>query len=98
MAWENKTEIRYEWVDGPLVEISPETDRNNLIALYLLVEFLKFFPFELIRHKDTEIALTGARYQLRLPDLMILTEELLAVIGRRRATITPRDATTRFSG
>jgi hypothetical protein len=41
-------------VDGELVEMPPESDRNNLISLYLFAEFLKFFPLQLICHKDTE--------------------------------------------
>lgn len=64
------------------------SDRNNIIALYLLAEFLKLIPIRLIRHKDTEIVVTGNRTRVRMPDLLILTEELLASIGGRRATIT----------
>lgn len=50
------------------------SDRNNLIALYLLAEFLKLIPIRLIRHKDTEIVVTGNRTRVRMPDLLILTE------------------------
>jgi Uma2 family endonuclease len=89
LAYDNGTDSRYELVDGELVEIPPETDRNNLITLYLLSEFLKLVPLRLIRHKDTELVVTGNRIRVRLPDLMILTGELLAAIGGRRATITP---------
>ncbi len=88
LAYDDGTDNRYELVDGKLVVMPPETDRNNLIALYLLAEFLKLVPIQLIRHKDTEIVVTGNRTRVRLPDLMILTEELLAAIGGRRATIT----------
>lgn len=89
LAYDDGTDNRYELVDGKLIVMPPETDRNNLIALYLLSEFLKLVPIKLIRHKDTEIVVTGNRTRVRLPDLMILTEELLAAIGGRRATITP---------
>jgi Uma2 family endonuclease len=89
LTYDDGTETRYELVDGELVEMPPETDRNNLISIYLLSEFLKQVPLELIRHKDTEIVVTGNRTRVRLPDLMILTEELLAAIGGGRATITP---------
>ncbi len=89
LAYDDGTDNRYELVDGKLILMPPETDRNNLIALYLLAEFLKLVPIQLIRHKDTEIVVTGNRTRVRLPDLMILTEELLAAIGGRRATITP---------
>ena len=64
------------------------SDRNNLISLYLLSEFLKLVPIKLICHKDTEIVVTGNRTRVRMPDLLILTEESLAAIGGRRATIT----------
>ena len=88
LTYEDGTDRRYELVDGELIEMPPETDRNNLISLYLLSEFLKLVPLHLIRHKDTEIVVTGNRPRVRLPDLMILTEELFAAIGGGRATIT----------
>jgi Uma2 family endonuclease len=89
LAYDDGTDNRYELEDGKLVIMPPESDRNNLIALCLLAEFLKLVPIQLIRHKDTEIVVTGNRTRVRMPDLMILTEELLAAIGGRRATITP---------
>jgi Uma2 family endonuclease len=88
LLYDDDTENRYELVDGKLIVMPPESDRNNLIALYLLSEFLKLIPIRLIRHKDTEIVVTGNRTRVRMPDLLILTEELLAAIGGRRATIT----------
>lgn len=88
LAHDNGTDIRYELVDGELVEMPPETDKNNLISIYLLSVFLQFVPIKLIRHKDTEIVVTGNRTRVRLPDLMILTAELLVAIGGGRATIT----------
>ena len=88
LLYDDGTDNRYELVDGKLVVMPPESDRNNRIALYLLTEFLKLVPIRLIRHKDTEIVVTGSRARVRMPDLLILTEELLAAIGGRRATIT----------
>ncbi|MFN6565234.1 MAG: Uma2 family endonuclease [Nostoc sp. ChiSLP01] len=89
LAYDNGTDTKYELVDGELVEMPPESDRNNLISLYLLSQFLKFIPIQLIRHKDTELVVIGNRTRVRLPDLMILTQELLEAIAGRRATITP---------
>ncbi|MEG3438868.1 Uma2 family endonuclease [Pannus brasiliensis CCIBt3594] len=89
LQYDDGTDTRYELIDGELVKMPPETDRNNLISLYLLTRFLEFVPFKLIRHKDTEIVVTGNRTSVRVPDLMILTEELVAAIGGKRATITP---------
>ena len=88
LAYADGTDTKYELVDGELVEMPPESDRNNLISLFLLAEFLKLIPIQLIRHKDTEIVVTGSRTRVQLPDLIILTEELLAALGGGRATIT----------
>jgi Uma2 family endonuclease len=88
LAYDDGEEMRCELVDGELVEMPPETDKNNLISLYLLTEFLKLIPIRLIRHKDIEIVVTGNRVRVRLPDLLILTEELFTALSGKRATIT----------
>ena len=88
LTYDDGTDNRYELIDGKLTLMPPESDLHNLIALFLLSEFIKLVPFQLIRHKDTEIVVTGNRTRVRIPDLMILTEDLLAAIGGRRATIT----------
>jgi Uma2 family endonuclease len=80
LAYDDGTDARYELVDGELFKMPPESDRNNLISLYLLSEFLKFVPIQLIRHKDTELVVIGNRTRVRLPDLMILTQELLEAL------------------
>jgi len=89
LAYDDGTDAQYELVDGELVKMPPESDRNNLISLYLLSQFLKFVPIQLIRHKDTELVVIGNRTRVRLPDLMILTQELYDAIAGGRATITP---------
>ena len=96
LVYDDGTDVRYELVDGELVEMPPESDRNNLISLYLLSQFLKFVPIQLIRHKDTELVVIGNRTRVRLPDLMILTQELLEAMSTTgyayaggRPTITP---------
>lgn len=88
LQYDDGTDTRYELIDGELVKMPPETTRNNRIALYLLAKFLEFFPLRLICHKDTEIVVTGNRTSVRVPDLMILTEELVTALDGKRATIT----------
>lgn len=86
-AFDDGTERRYEFMDGELIEMPPESDLNNRIALYLLSIFLTVVPIGLIRHKDTELVVSGGR--VRLPDLMILSEELAGALqGSRRSTVT----------
>ena len=87
LAYDDGTETRYELVDGELIAMPTESPINNRIAIYLLTEFAKIISFKLICHKDTELVVSSNR--VSLPDLMILSEELLTQIGGKRATITP---------
>ncbi len=76
-----------EFVDGDVIEMPPESSLNVLISLFLLAQFLQVVPIQQIRHKDTEIII-GAR--VRIPDLLVLTEELAAILQpAQRSTITP---------
>jgi Uma2 family endonuclease len=89
LAHDDGTDTRHELVDGALVAMPPETRRNNLISLFLLSVFVRLVPIAFVCHKDTEVVVTGSRTRVRLPDLMVLGEELLAALGGGRATITP---------
>lgn len=89
LAFDDGTDTRYELVDGELVEMPPESQRNNNVASFLLFELTKYFSFTLLAHKDTEIEVMGRRSRCRLPDLIVHTEESkAALIGKTRATIT----------
>ena len=72
LSYDEQTETNYEFVAGELVAMPPESPKNSLISLYLLTQFLRFVPLNQIRHKDTEIVVSGTQVQTRLPDLMIL--------------------------
>jgi len=82
------TDTQYELVAGELVELPPESRLNSQISLFLALELAKLVPVDRLCHKDTEIEVTGAQAQVRLPDLMILSEALAAMLGDRRGTIT----------
>lgn len=43
---------------------------------------------EKLCYKDTEIEVTGAMAQTRLPDLIVLSDELVKALGNQRGTIT----------
>jgi Uma2 family endonuclease len=88
LDYDDGSETRYELVAGVLVEMPSESDLNNLIALFLLTQFLRLVPFQQIRHK-TEIVVTGSRATVRLPDLIVLTEAgVEALHGAKRSLIT----------
>jgi Uma2 family endonuclease len=88
LNYDDGTDTHYELVAGELIAMPPESRENSLIALFLLAEFLKLLPVNQLCHKDTEIEVTGAQAQVRLPDLMVLSEALVAMLGNRRGTIT----------
>lgn len=89
LNYDDGTDKRYELVAGELVEMPPESWDNSLIAKFLLTHFLQQVPFRQICYKDTEIVVSGSRATTRLPDLMILTEELADLMAeQRRGTIT----------
>ena len=88
LAHDDGTDDRYELVDGELVKMPPEDRINSKIALFLLARLLEVFPEDQLCYKDTEIEVSGALAKTRLPDLMLLSEELAAILGDGRGTIT----------
>ena len=82
------TDTQYELVAGELVAMPPESPKNVQIALFLLSQLLKFVPINRLSNK-AEIVVSGSRSTTRIPDLMVLTDELAATLqGATRSTIT----------
>lgn len=89
LAYQDGTDTRYELVNGELVEMPSESDLNNLIAIFLIAQFLQFVPLAYLR-RGTEIAVSGYRSTARIPDLMVLTEESVAALsGASRSILLP---------
>ena len=89
LDYDDGTDTRYELVNGELAEVPSESDLNNLIAVYLLAEFLRFIPVRLLR-RGTEVVVNGYRTTTRIPDLMVLTEDLAtALTGAKRSVVMP---------
>jgi Uma2 family endonuclease len=88
LNYDDDTDKRYEFMDGELVEVPPESPLNSHIARFLFVLLAQVLPEEQICYKDTELAVSGSQIQVRLPDLMVLSPELAALLGAsNRATI-----------
>ena len=89
LDYDDGTDTRYELVNGELAEVPSESDLNNLIAVYLLAEFLRFMPVRLLR-RGTEVVVNGYRTTTRIPDLIVLTEDLSAALtGSKRSVVMP---------
>ncbi|MBE9102860.1 Uma2 family endonuclease [Vacuolonema iberomarrocanum] len=88
LNYDDGTDQHYELVDGELVEMPPASPLNSHIARFLFLQLARILPEEQICYKDTEIAVSGTQVQVRLPDLMVLSPELAAILGAsKRATI-----------
>ncbi|NJN29499.1 MAG: Uma2 family endonuclease [Synechococcales cyanobacterium RM1_1_8] len=82
------SERTYELVNGELVEMSPESEQNRRIAMFLVAYFLQLgISFQQLTLK-TEMVVSGARATTRYPDLMVLSEDLVeALSGAKRSTV-----------
>ncbi|MDJ0707696.1 MAG: Uma2 family endonuclease [Leptolyngbyaceae cyanobacterium MO_188.B28] len=78
LNYDDGSDHRYELVSGELVRMPPESPRNARIALFLLSQLLRIVSLERLSHKDLDIVVSGSRATTRLPDLMVLSEELAA--------------------
>ena len=88
LKYDDRTDSQYELVAGELVAMPPESPKNVQISLFLLVNFLKFVPVNRLSNK-VEIVVAGSRATTRIPDLVVLTDELVkALEGATRSTIT----------
>ena len=88
LARDNDAEQHYELAAGNPIEMPPESPQNAEIAIKLLLIFARFVSARLLRCKDTEIVVSGSRATVRLPDLMVLTEDLANdLYSNNRSTI-----------
>lgn len=88
LNFEDGTETQYELVNGELFEVPPESDLNQRIVSFLFAYFLQQgFPHASLRTK-AEIVVSGSRVTVRVPDLMVLSEELASALkGASRSTV-----------
>ena len=88
LNFDDGTETRYELENGELIVMPPESELNCRIAIFLLIYFAqRGIPSHRLTMK-AEIVVNSSRVGTRLPDLMVLSEELATALeGSRRATI-----------
>jgi len=89
LDYDNGTDTSYELEDGVLLEMPTESTQNCDVAMRILVELLKHFPYYLVRYKDIELAVLGRRATCRRPDILVHTPESAAALeGATRSLIT----------
>lgn len=90
LNYDDGTDTQYELVNGELIAMPPESDLNQRIASLLFAFFLKQgIPSYRVRI-GTEIVVNGTRATVRLPDLVVLSEDLATALeGASRSTVMP---------
>lgn len=81
-------EILYELEDGKLIPMPAESEINRRIAMFLTIYFSKLGipPYRLTM--KTEMATSGTRVSVRVPDLILLSEEgAIALDGATRSLV-----------
>ncbi len=88
LNYDDGTDACYELEDGRLLFMPSESDINQRIAMFLLAHCLqRGIPFYRLRMK-TEVVVMGGRATVRVPDLLVFTEELAQVMtGATRSIV-----------
>jgi Uma2 family endonuclease len=88
LEYDDGTDQLYELENGELLEMPPESFQNQQIAIFLLAHFLEIgIPSSWLKMK-VEIVVLGGRATARVPDLMVLSEELERELrSTNRATV-----------
>ncbi len=88
LNYDDGTDACYELEDGRLLFMPSESEINQRIAMFLLTYCLqRGIPFYRLRMK-TEVLVMGGRTTVRVPDLVVFTEELAQVMtGATRSIV-----------
>ena len=88
LAYDDGTDNLYKLENGELISMPSESEINRRIAMFLLIYFSQQgIPSYRLTMK-TEIAVSGSRVSVRLPDLLVLSEELATVLeGASRSIV-----------
>jgi Uma2 family endonuclease len=88
LDYDDGTDTLHELENGELIAMPAESEINRRIAMFLLIHFSKLgIPFYRLTMK-TEMAVSGARVSVRVPDLIVLSEEgATAIEGTSRSLV-----------
>ncbi|MGK7924442.1 MAG: Uma2 family endonuclease [Spirulina sp.] len=88
LNYDDGTDAIYELEDGRLLLMPSESEINRRIASFLFVYFAQLgIPFSRLTMK-TEVAVSGSRTTVRVPDLLVMTEELARMMeGASRSIV-----------
>ena len=91
LAYDDGTENLYELENGELISMPSESEINRRIGSFLFALFLGMgIPSYRLRI-GTELAVSGARVSVRVPDLLLLSEELATELEGATRSIVMMD-------
>ncbi len=91
LAYDDGTDNSYELENGELINMPAESDVNQRIASFLFAFFLGLgIPSYRLRI-GIEVAVSGSRVSVRIPDLLVLSEELAAEMNGATRSIVLMD-------
>ncbi len=88
LNYDDGTDTLYELENGELIPMSSESDINQRIAMFLVAYFLKCGIASYRLRMKAEIAVNSRLVGVRVPDLVVYSEELAEVMqGARRSLV-----------
>ena len=89
LEFDDGTDFMYELENGELIQMASESEINQRIAVFLLIYFSQLgIPASRLRMKS-EIAVNSRMVGVRVPDLVIFSEELAAMMqGAKRSLVS----------
>ncbi len=91
LAYDDGTDNLYELENGELIAMPAKSDVNQRIASFLFAYFLGLdIPSYRLRI-GTEVAVSGSRVSVRIPYLLVLSEELAAEMNGATRSIVLMD-------
>jgi Uma2 family endonuclease len=76
LAYDDGTDHRYELENGAILPMPPESFRNQRIGIFLLLFFANLGIDRKLLVNQLALVVTGGRSTARIPDLIVLSEEL----------------------
>jgi Uma2 family endonuclease len=88
LNYDDGTDTLYELEDGELIPMPAESELNRRVAMFLTIYFSKLGISSDRLTLKTEMATSGTRVSVRVPDLVILSEEgVITLEGATRSLI-----------
>ena len=89
LNFDDGTEYLYELENGELIQVASESELNQTISVFLLLYFARLGIYQDRLRVKSEIAVQSYTVGVRVPDLMIFSEELASAMrGAKRSLVT----------